>query len=141
MRKIAWIVAVAVMGLCLAGAAWSQEKPAAGQEKEKPAAVAADPLTGEYDGTVDMQDGAMPFSLKLKLEKDKVTGEVGSQQGAVPITDGSFADGKLSISFNYVDGAAVLMTGTLTDGQLAGSLNYGGGQMVVSWAAKKKPAK
>ena len=83
----------------------------------------------------------MPFSLKLKLEKDKVTGEVGSQQGAVPITDGSFADGKLSISFNYVDGAAVLMTGTLTDGQLAGSLNYGGGQMVVSWAAKKKPAK
>ena len=29
-----------------------------------------------------MPDGAMPFILKLKLDKDKVTGDIGSQQGA-----------------------------------------------------------
>ena len=53
----------------------------------------------------------MPFTLKLKLDKDKVTGEVGSQQGAVAITEGTFVDGKLTISFTYVDGNAVTMTG------------------------------
>ena len=72
------------VGVCLAaGAAWAQEQAGgpAGQQKDK--AAAADPISGEWDGTVEMPDGAMPFSMKLKLEKDKVTGEIGSQQGAV----------------------------------------------------------
>ena len=74
-------------------------------------------------------------------EKDKVTGEVGSQQGATPISEGSFVDGKLTITFTYVDGNVVVMSGALADGQLTGSLSYGGGQMVTNWAAKKRPAK
>jgi hypothetical protein len=100
-------------------------------------------VTGDWDGLVDMQDGPMPFTMKLKLDKDKVTGEITGPQGAAAITDGAWvaAEGKLTISFTYVDGAAVAMSGALKDDTLSGSLDYGGGQMVVNWAAKKKPAK
>jgi hypothetical protein len=79
--------------------------------------------------------------MTLKLDGAKVTGEVGSVQGAAPITEASWADGKLTIAFTYVDGAAVQMTGVVTDGALGGSLSYGGGQIVATWAAKKKVGK
>jgi hypothetical protein len=138
MKKVLMAIAiVSMVGCVLPGAAWAQNKPATPAAQK----AAADPLTGDWEGTVDMPDGSMPFSMKLKLDGDKVTGEVGSQQGAVAITSGSFAENKLTISFTYVDGAAVTFTGTLTDGQFVGSLNYGGGQMVTNWAAKKKAAK
>jgi hypothetical protein len=142
MRKALKVIAIVVVGCCVAAAsAWAQEKPTppAGPEKDK--AAVADAVSGEWEGAVDMPDGALQFSLKLKLEKDKVTGEIGSQQGAVAISDGSFVDGKLTISFTYVDGNAVAMTGTVADGQLTGSLDYGGGQMVTTWAAKKRVVK
>lgn len=142
MTRALRMVAVLAVGVCLvAGAAWAQEQPAspAGQEKDK--AASADPVSGEWDGTVVMPDSAMPFSMKLKVEKDKVAGEIGSQQGAVPITEGSFVDGKLTITFTYADGNVVVMSGAVAEGQLTGSLNYGGGQMVTNWTAKKRPAK
>ncbi len=87
---------------------------------------------------MELPDGALPFTMTLKLDGAKVTGEVGGVQGATPITEGSWAEGKLTIAFTYVDGAAVQMTGAVTDGALSGSLNYGGGQMVATWSAKKK---
>jgi len=131
MRNLFTVVAVIVVGLCLAGGsvAWAQEK-------EKPA---ADPVSGDWEGTVELPDGAVPFTMTLKLEpQGKVTGEVGSPQGNAAITEGSWVDGKLTIAFTYVDGAAIQMTGAVTNGALGGSLSYGGGQMVVTWAAKKK---
>jgi hypothetical protein len=136
---------VIVVASCLAGAgpSWAQsaaEKPAPpAQDKDK--AVAADPISGDWEGFADLPDGSTPFSLKLKLEKDKVTGEVAGPQGAAPITEGSWVDGKLTVAFTYVDGAGIVLTGSLAEGQLAGSLNYGGGQMVVNWSARKVPAK
>jgi hypothetical protein len=143
MRKMLNVVGVMAVGLCLAAGAVvsAQEKPVPppAQGKDKPAT--ADAITGEWEGAVEMPDGAMPFSMKLKLESAKVTGEVGSQQGAAAISEGSYVDGKLTINFTYVDGNAVVMTGGAADGQLTGSLNYGGGQMVANWTAKKKPAK
>ncbi len=129
MKKTSLMVIV-VIGLCLAGG------PLAGaQEKPKPA---ADPISGSWEGTVELPDGSMPFTMTLKLDGAKVTGEVGSVQGAAPISEGSWVDGKLTIAFTYVDGAAVQMSGVVTDGALSGSLSYGGGQMVGTWAAKKK---
>lgn len=137
MKKALVLLAIVAVGVCvMTGGAWAQDKPAAGAGQSK--AAAADPITGDWDGTVQMPDGGMPFTLKLKLEGEKVAGEIGSQQGAVAITSGSFADGKLTISFTYVDGTGVSLSGALAEGQLSGSLNYGGGQMVTSWTAKKK---
>jgi hypothetical protein len=142
MTRALKMIAVLAVGVCLAvGAAWAQEKPMtpAGQEKDK--AAAADPVSGEWEGAVAMPEGAMPFSMKLKVEKDKVTGEIGGPQGATPITEGSFVDGKLTIAFTYVDGNGVVMSGAAAEGQLTGSLNYGSGQMVTTWSAKRKAPK
>jgi hypothetical protein len=124
------LLAVSVIALCLAGGAptWAQDGP-------KPA---ADSISGSWEGTVELPDGSMPLSMTLKLDGAKVTGEVGSVQGAAPITEGSWVDGKLTISFTYVDGAAVQMTGVVTNGALSGNLSYGGGQIVATWAVKKR---
>jgi hypothetical protein len=130
MTRVCRFLTVIVMALCLTGGAL-----AGAQDKPKPP---ADPLTGTWEGTVQLPDGSMPLSMTLKLDGAKVTGEVGSVQGAAPITEGAWADGKLTIAFTYVDGAGVQMTGAVTDGALSGSLNYGGGQMVATWTVKKK---
>ena len=123
-------ITMIVIGLCLAGGApaWAQDKP-------KPA---DDPISGSWEGMVELPDGAMPFNMTLKLDGAKVTGEVGSAQGIAAITEGSWADGKLTLAFTYVDGASVQMTGVVTNGALGGNLSYGGGQIVATWAAKKK---
>jgi len=142
MKRALTCFAILAAGLFLAaGPAWAQEKPVPPAAQDKAKAPGGDVISGEWEGAVEMPDGAMPFTLKLKFENDKVTGEVGSQQGAVAITEGSFVDGKLTVTFTYVDGNPVSMSGTLADGQLTGSLSYGGGQMVTNWAAKKKLAK
>jgi hypothetical protein len=130
MKKTFTLLLAAIIGLCLAGGS-----PAWAQEKEKPA---ADPISGDWEGTVELPDGSMPFTMKLKLDQGKVTGEVGSAQGATPITEGAWVDGKLTLAFTYVDGAAIAMTGAVANGVLSGSLSYGGGQMVATWSAKKK---
>ena len=130
MKKTLALLLPAIIVLCLTGGAL-----AGAQDTPKPA---ADPVTGSWEGTVELPDGSVPFTMTLKLEGSKVTGEVGSVQGAAPISEGSWVDGKLTITFTYVDGAAIQMTGVVTDGALKGDLSYGGGQMVVTWAAKKK---
>jgi hypothetical protein len=130
MRDVLRTIAVIGIGLCLAGGtpAWAQDKP-------KPE---ADPISGSWEGTVELPDGSLPFTMTLKLDGAKVTGEVGSEQGTTPITEGSWADGKLTLAFIYADGAAVQMAGVVTNGALSGTLSYGGGQLVATWAAKKK---
>jgi hypothetical protein len=145
MKKMFGLVVVAILayGLAVAAPAWAQsggdKQPPSGQGGDK--AAAADPISGEWEGLVDMPDSPLAFGMTLKLDKDKVTGEVESSAGVVTITEGSWADGKLTIAFVYVDGASVEMSGSLADGQFSGSLSYGGGQMVVNWIARRKPAK
>ncbi len=138
------VAAVTVLVLAAFAPAFAQsggdKQPPAGQGGDK--AVTADPVSGEWEGLVDLPDGSIPFGMTLKLDGDKVTGDVSSPAGSTPITEGSWVDGKLTVAFTYVDGASVVMTGSLTDeGQFAGALSYGGGQMVANWAAKKKAAK
>jgi hypothetical protein len=130
MKSVLRLTVVVVIGLCLVGGSL-----AGAQDKPKPA---ADAISGSWEGTVELPDGAMPFTMTLKLDGAKVAGEVGSVQGAAPISEGSWVDSKLTIAFTYVDGAAVQMTGVVANGALSGSLSYGGGQMVATWAAKKK---
>jgi hypothetical protein len=144
MKRLFGLVVVALVLSCFvvmpAFAQSSGDKqPPAGQGGEK--AVPADTISGEWEGLVDMPDGPLPFGLILKLDQGKVTGEISSSAGTVAIAGGSWADGKLTVSFTYVDGAGVEMIGALTEGQFSGSLSYGGGQMVMNRVAKKKPAK
>jgi hypothetical protein len=144
MKKSLGLVVAALTLSCLVVApAFAQsggdKQPPAGQGGDKTAA--ADPISGEWEGLVDMPDGPLPFGMTLKLDQGKVTGEIMSSTGTVAISAGSWADGKLTVTFTYVDGAGIEMVGALADGQFSGSLSYGGGQMVMNWVAKKKPAK
>lgn len=142
-KSFGWMaVALALVAFC-GTAALASPMPRAGQtsSQDKPAekASASDPVSGDWDGLVELPDQSMAFSMKLKLDKAKITGEVGSMQGTTPITDGAWAeaDAKVVISFTYVDGAAITLTGAVKDGQMTGTLNYGG-QMAMNFVAKKK---
>ncbi len=125
------VVAGLVVG---AGVSFAQDKPAGGQEKKETAA--ADPLTGDWDGSVETPNGTITFTMKLKLENDKVSGEIASPEGGTPLS-GTWAEGKLAGSFDY-NGTPITMNGTLKDGVLSGEMSYGGGQAIMAYSAKKK---
>src|SRR5215471_1097515 len=94
-------------------------KPAA------PAATGGDPISGEWDATADAGGTSLPFTLKLKLDGDKVTGSSESAQGSAPLSKGSFAGNKLSFSLDTPNGA-IAMTALLKDGKLVGDFDFAG---------------
>jgi hypothetical protein len=137
MRKASVLLAFMVAA-CVgigSGVAAAQGAPA-GQAKTQ--TVASDPITGEWAGTVESPQGTIGFTLTLKLDKDKVTGEIASDQGGTSLT-GTWTEGKLAANFDY-NGTPVAMTGSIKEEVFGGEMNMGGGQMVMSWTAKKKAA-
>jgi hypothetical protein len=101
-----------------------------------PSAAPGDFVSGEWDGSADAQGTAIPFTLKLKLEGDKVTGTSESAQGALPISKGTFTAGKLSFSLETPNGA-IGLTGVIKDGKIVGDYDFAG-QMTGKWEATKK---
>lgn len=99
-------------------------------------AAAGDPVSGEWDGSADAQGTAIPFTLKLKLEGDKVTGTSDSAQGSATLSKGTYSAGKISFSIDTPNGA-IGMTGTIKDGKIVGDFDFAG-QMTGKWEAKKK---
>ena len=78
----------------------------------------------------------IPFTLKLKLEGDKVTGSSTSDQGTATLSNGKWDGNKLSFSLETPNGA-ITMTGSVKDGQINGDFDFSG-QMTGKWSAKKK---
>ena len=112
---------------------------ASGAAPAKPAADAsADPLTGEWSGVTGNNDMSVPFTMRLKLEGDKVTGDISSDQGGAQFTPGSWKDGALTISFEFTGMGTVLMVASFNEGKLVGTMDFSG-QMQMAWAAVKKP--
>jgi len=113
---------------------------AAAAEVKKPATEpsAADTLSGEWDAAADVQGQAFPFSLAMKVDGDKVTGESNSQLGNSTISSGSWKDGKLALVLEGSNGQIALIA-TMVDGKLVGDFDYAG-QLSGKWVAvKKKP--
>ena len=106
------------------------------KKESAPAAAAGDPLTGEWDAAADAQGTSIPFTLKLKLDGDKVTGTSDSAQGSAALTKGVWSGNKLSFSLDTPNGA-IAFTGMMKDGKLAGEFDFAG-QMTGKWEAKKK---
>ena len=102
------------------------------------APASADPLSGDWDGTVEVGGQTMPFTLTLKLSGDTVTGEISSEAGKVPLTAGAWKDGTLLIAFPYSAGEPVSMVGAIQDGKLGGALDYNKGELQGTWTATKK---
>jgi hypothetical protein len=101
----------------------------------KPAA-GGDPVTGEWAASADAGGTTLHFTMKLKLEGDKVIGSTESAQGSLPISKGSYVGDKLTFTLDTPNGPIVLM-GIIKDGKLTGDLNFAG-QMTGKWEAKKK---
>ena len=121
-----------------AGMASAPASSVGGEAKKEPAppAAAGDPVTGEWDATADAAGTAIQFTLKMKLEGDKVTGSSESAQGVVPLSKGSWAANKLSFSLDTPNGA-IGMTATIKDGKIVGEFDFAG-QMTGKWEATKK---
>jgi hypothetical protein len=119
-----------------AGMAAATTAPSAAPKKESAPAAAGDPLSGDWDASADAQGTAIPFTLKLKLEGDKVTGSSESAQGAVPLTKGTWTANKLSFSLDTPNGS-IGMTATIKEGKLVGEFDFAG-QMTGKWEATKK---
>lgn len=117
-------------------AAMAAAPTASAAPKKESAPAAGDPLSGEWDASADAQGTAIPFTLKLKLDGDQVTGSSESAQGAVPLTKGSWMANKLSFSLDTPNGA-IGMTATIKDGKLVGDFDFAG-QMTGKWEATKK---
>jgi imidazolonepropionase-like amidohydrolase len=97
----------------------------------EPAAEApADPLTGIWEAEIDIQGQVqLKVVLDLKLAGAKVEGTIkisfgGRDLPAQPIAEGSFADGKLKLTFRGMGGEATL-EGTVKDDVLTGKLAMG----------------
>ncbi|MDX6558829.1 MAG: hypothetical protein QOF72_1878, partial [Blastocatellia bacterium] len=71
--------------------------PAVAEVKKPTAPPAADLLSGDWDAAADAQGQAVPFTLSLKVEGEKVTGTSVSQLGDSTISSGSWKDGKLAV--------------------------------------------
>ncbi|HKV38187.1 MAG TPA: hypothetical protein VJX67_03160 [Blastocatellia bacterium] len=114
-----------------------EEPKTEGPKATQPAAGSAmDPLSGDWDGSADAQGNQVPFTLTLKLDGDKVSGQSVSALGTATITKGAWADNKLNIALDTPAGELTL-TATLKDGKLVGDFDFAG-QAQGKWEATKK---
>jgi len=116
------------------------EKPAGAEATPaKPeAAASADPISGVWDGVTGTEAMSYPFVLTLKLDGEKVTGEISSDQGGTtPLIPGSWKDGTLTISFAFGQMGTMTLVGAIKEGKLVGTLDMGG-QFQMPWAAVKR---
>lgn len=93
----------------------------------------ADEISGEWDAVADAQGQAIPFTLSLKLDGDKVTGSSDSQLGHANIVSGSWKEGKFAV---VLDGNITLVA-TMVEGKLSGDYDYNG-QGSGKWVAVRK---
>lgn len=121
------VAVIAVASFVFSAAAFGKE---ASQGK-------SDPVSGEWKGSFETQDGGSSFAitLKLKLAGDKVTGTSESPHGGAGTVTGSWKAGELNVAIETDHGTLALM-GALKDGLLFGEWSAGHAQ--GKWEAKKK---
>jgi hypothetical protein len=102
-------------------------------ELKKSEPSAKDEISGEWDAVADAQGQAVPFTLSLKLDGDKISGTSDSQLGHFNIVSGSWKDGKFSI---VLDGNVALVA-TMVEGKLSGDYDFQG-QSSGKWVAVRK---
>jgi hypothetical protein len=120
------------------GEASAADRPAAvaATDAAKPAAAASDPISGQWDGVAGTEDFSAPFLLTIKLDGEKVTGEISSEQG-VEVISGTWKDETLTLSFQISSMGPATMVGAISEGKLIGTLDIGG-QMQLTWGAVRR---
>lgn len=102
----------------------------------------ADPVSGDWDAKMisdRVPEDRAKFSFTLKLDGDKVSGEVEGRDGPTEISEGTFNAESGAISFT-VEGnrGSREYTGVIKDGKLEGQMSAGGGRFEVPIEATKK---
>ena len=100
--------------------------------------ASGDPITGAWEGDVNIAGQIMPFSMALRLNGDTVAGEMTSSAGAVPLASAAWKDGTLLLTFPYTSGEPVSMAGQLQDGKLSGIVDYNRGEATGTFTAARK---
>ncbi|MDT7543528.1 MAG: hypothetical protein QOE33_3432 [Acidobacteriota bacterium] len=105
--------------------------------QDKPAQAKADPVSGDWDVTFEIQGMTVPANFKLKLDGDKVTGTAYSDHtGAGTLSKGSWVDNKLNFTLDFAKHESIVVNGMANDGKLGGEFLTEG--MKGTWQAKKK---
>jgi hypothetical protein len=105
--------------------------------QEKSSQAKADPVSGDWDVTFEIQGMTVPANFKLKLDGDKVTGTAYSDHtGAGTVSKGSWVDNKLNFTLDFAKHESIVVNGVANDGKLGGEFLTEG--MKGTWQAKKK---
>jgi len=106
-----------------------------------------DAMAGTYKGTGKSDaTGEFPLSVDVKITNGKVSGTISSPQGDASITDGSYADGHITLKFDAAGNEGTVdamfkdgkITGTWALAGINGTLDLAKGGMEAS--AKPEPA-
>ena len=103
----------------------------------------AAPFIGDWTLALQGPNGPGTFAVSLKVEKEKVVGEVSSDQlPKLPVTSISMADKNLVLGYTFTwEGNPVEAVITLTpgtDGKTAAQIDFAGGAYVMTGTAVKK---
>lgn len=143
------IVAPVMLAVALFAAPLSAAVPANGVTQTTTQATPADgaPFVGEWTLTLQGPNGPGTFGLLLKVEKDKLLGELTSE--ALPkqaITDITKSDKGLLLSYSFTwEGNPVNAVISLTpeaEGKTSAAIDFANGAYIMTGSAtKKEPAK
>lgn len=105
-----------VFALLVAGLAAAQSDNKQGSDK----------LSGKYEGVAKSEAvGDLPLTVQIKHDSGKLTGSIDTAQGSLPITAGSYADGKINLKFDF-GGNEGIVTAELKDGKIMGNWSLAG---------------
>src|SRR5262249_9772748 len=87
---------------------------------------AAADISGKYEGVAKSESfGDIPLTVNLKHAGGKLSGTIEPPQGPASITDGSYADGKVTLKFD-AGGNEGTVTATLNGDKIVGKWELGG---------------
>ncbi len=143
------MVRIVIAGTALTAALLAPSPSAAGpvaraaQSAAQVTAADAAPFIGEWTLALQGPNGPGAFDLTVKVEKEKVVGEITNAE--VPtqaITDVTKADKSLVLAYSFdYQGNAVPAVVSLTpaaDGKMSAQIDFAGGAYVMSGTATKK---
>jgi hypothetical protein len=85
-----------------------------------------DKLSGKYEGVAKSEAlGDLPLTVQIKHDNGKLTGSIDTAQGSLPITAGSYSDGKINLKFDF-GGNEGVVTAELKEGKIKGTWSLAG---------------
>ena len=97
-------------------------------------------ISGTWDSLAVTPGGDMTAALELKQEAEKVTGEIRSDMGNLPILAASFKDNRLQFDLD-LGGNLYRVKAELKDGKLVGGWSPAEGGEGGAWSATRKDSR